>query len=403
MRSINKIFGISIFTFLFFLSLSNISVCLAESFAFLADGDTRPDVYLPYNKLTKEELQPIVNRAHRNWKHELVYDSNDCLEKLVLTNKDKTQVLYYFKHYWPQKIVLYQTGKKPVQSYAVEGNKWVVDQMIKEMNSGEYDFAINTGDLVFNGLQGNTLKTSPYWQLIRKDFLNNLTDPMKFFPVLGNHEYYQDPTNIGFRETFPWLKNYGFNVNNRIYSFIHKNSLFVFLDSGPITHKTEKLHWNAKHPDFKGQMTFLKQKLDAAKTNSKIKHVFVTYHDPSFSIFGSCSLKDNCNPHFLLQKYSDDFNIVVLNGHSHTTQQYYVDKINYVILGDGGAPKTTQRSKYPSTEAELFWRGKNIQLMYNYLCIYVKDDTLRGEFKCFLPPETLQIKEAFYMELGKKK
>ena len=399
MKRETKTFSFLLLTVIFIIiQFSLIAKTTDDSFSFIAMGDTRPDVYLPYNEKTEEELLPIVERAHLNWKHDIVYDQNDDLEKLVLTRGDTTQIIYYFKYYWPQNIVLYQKGKKSEQIYANEGNKWVSSNVAKEMNSGKYSFIVHTGDLVFYGLQGNTLLTSPYWQRVQKEFLNKLQEPDKTFPALGNHEYYQDPANIGFRQTFPWLKKQGFTEKNRIYSFIHKNSLFVFLDSGPLTKKRVGTVWLSKHPDFKGQMKFLKEKLEAALNNSKIKHVFVTYHFPSFCIYGCDALRKECNPHELLKQYSDKINIVVFNGHTHTTQQFYVDKINYIVLGDGGAPKTTQPARHPSTVAELFWRGENRQLMYNYICLYIEGGTIRGEFKCFYPPDRYKVKQAFYLD-----
>jgi hypothetical protein len=66
----------------------------------------------------------------------------------------------------------------------------------------------------------------------------------------------------------------------------------------------------------------------------------------------------------VIASYAKDMEIVVFNGHVHTTEMYDVDGVKYLLLGGGGAeqdPILPGRSTikvpadYPS---ELYWKGR---------------------------------------------
>jgi hypothetical protein len=334
-----------------------------EKFSFLATGDTRPEDYLPYDKQNPDELKTIISKTLGGEKINLIYDNSGCLMKVDILKGESKLELLYCKDYWPQYMFSYKGNSKPIETYTAKGRQWVLESLVKQLNSGEYAFLVHTGDFVRSGLQGNSFQDSPYWQLLNKQLLSHI-QPGIVLAVPGNHEYYQDPNLIGFRGAFPWLKKEGFTEKNRIYAKIYKNSLFVGLDSGPLLGPT---NWYSKYPDFDGQMKFLKEQLKAAQKGKKIKNVFVSYHYPSFGVCGHDPLPMDTNPHNLLKNYSRIFNITVFNGHSHTTEHFYVDGINYLVLGGGGAPKYYTDAEHPSKEPELFWKGKKRKMMYNYL------------------------------------
>ncbi len=43
------------------------------------------------------------------------------------------------------------------------------------------------------------------------------------------------------------------------------------------------------------------------------------------------------NPRKTIAAYANDLDIVVFNGHVHTTELYQVDGVKYLVLGGGGA------------------------------------------------------------------
>src|SRR5262249_9917786 len=76
--------------------------------------------------------------------------------------------------------------------------------------------------------------------------------------------------------------------------------------------------------------------------------------------------------------YAKDMEIVVFNGHVHTTEMYDVDGVKYLMLGGGGAEqdpilpgRTTVKvpADYP---AELYWKGQPREEEYNYVLVDVR-------------------------------
>jgi len=84
------------------------------------------------------------------------------------------------------------------------------------------------------------------------------------------------------------------------------------------------------------------------------------------------------NPHKLISQYAKDLDIVVLNGHVHTTEVYEVDGVKYLLLGGGGAeqdptlPGRTQIKVPPNYPLDQYWQGMDPKEEYNYLLVNVK-------------------------------
>ena len=56
-----------------------------------------------------------------------------------------------------------------------------------------------------------------------------------------------------------------------------------------------------------------------------------------FALSGLGPIPAPDNPHKLIASYARDMEVVVLNGHVHTTEIYDVDGVKYLMLGGGGA------------------------------------------------------------------
>ena len=83
-------------------------------------------------------------------------------------------------------------------------------------------------------------------------------------------------------------------------------------------------------------MTQLQKWLDEAKANG-IRKVFIVFHYPIIARSGLGPIPAPDNPHKVIASYAKDMEVVVLNGHVHTTELYEVDGVKYLMLGGGGA------------------------------------------------------------------
>ncbi len=160
--------------------------------------------------------------------------------------------------------------------------------------------------------------------------------------------------------------------------------MFVFLDSGG--YDENGTQWSGTNPPFIKQMEYLTRKLTEAKSE-KLNHVFVVYHKPSYVQVGHDPLPLEQSPHRFMTPFSKDLNIVVFNSHTHTTEQYVVDGIRYLVLGGGGAPQKYDRCKNPSRQKELYWSGRLRTEEYNYLEVRVDNDHLKGVIHRFRPTD----------------
>ena len=89
-------------------------------------------------------------------------------------------------------------------------------------------------------------------------------------------------------------------------------------------------------PKYAEQMKQLQQWMDEAKA-AGIRKAFITFHYPVFARSGLGPIPAPDNPHKVIAAYAKDMEVVVFNGHVHTTEMYDVDGVKYLMLGGGGA------------------------------------------------------------------
>ena len=86
------------------------------------------------------------------------------------------------------------------------------------------------------------------------------------------------------------------------------------------------------------------------------------------------------NPHKLIASYAKDMEIVVFNGHNHTTEIYDVDGVKYLMLGGGGAeqnpilPGQTTIKVPADYPPDLYWKSEPPKEDYNYVLVDVQPD-----------------------------
>jgi hypothetical protein len=267
--------------------------------------------------------------------------------------------------------------------FRLHGGEWVAREIVKDVQNGRAKFILNTGDMVWWGKQGAMPSENPYWKLVYEDVLNRLPPPDdqmraaglpgRVFPAVGNHEVWDDSDVQGLLQAFPYLKQLGVSDKRLIYKFDFNGTRFIFLWTGKYDYRAPS-GWDADRPQYEAQMKELKTWLDEAKA-ANTHNVFISFHAPAFCRSGMGAIPEPQNPHNVIASYAKDLEIVVFNGHVHTTELYEVDGVKYLLLGGGGAEqdpilpgRTTIKvpAYYPE---DIYWKGQPPKEEYNYLLV----------------------------------
>jgi len=270
--------------------------------------------------------------------------------------------------------------------FRLPGGEWVAREVVKDVQSGRAKFILNTGDMVWWGKQGATPSENPYWKLVNEDVLKQLPSPDdqmraaglpgRVFPAVGNHEVWDDSDVQGLLSAFPYLKQFDVSDKRLIYKFDFAGACFIFLYTGKYDYRSPTA-WDATRPAYEGQMNELKEWLDEAKAAGTRK-VFISFHAPAFCRSGMGPIPEAQNPHKILASYAKDLEIVVFNGHVHTTELYEVDGVKYLLLGGGGAeqdpilPGRTSIKVPAGYPPDLYWKGQPPKEEYNYVLVGVE-------------------------------
>ena len=265
-------------------------------------------------------------------------------------------------------------------------------------------FVMFTGDLPWIGSE------SEYWDEIRKNIPSGYRNPEspQFFPVLGNHELWQqtgepDPMQ-NFSNTFPYLA--GSDVYHNYY-FKIGNSLFFNLCSGGYDNaKHDFTHddttWNCKQHTYEEVMQAMGMIYGENTYRGRvINNIFIQYHKPSYSCDKHPPLYAGNDPLTELLKYkkdNPDLKIFVFNGHNHTTELYNPEDGVYVLVaGGGGAPQKVTTKTWHKQEEEIFWKnlkepsGKYKRANYFRVFVDVDEDVEIQEMCLYLNEEVSEI------------
>lgn len=382
----------------------NTTSATSSGFSFDVYGDSRSMMYLPYKadqeadarklmvdmfelvlpqKVSEEVVEKDVKLTYDPSTHELV--------QVVMPFMSKSEVTTLtFDKGWVTSASVEDVKLLPGVNrtmFRLEGGEWVAREAVRDIKSGNAKFLVSTGDLVWWGKQGGKPSDNPYWTLVDKDVLRQLPHADKemkqagldgrVFPAVGNHEVWDDSDVEGLLASFPYLKKFGVSDKQLIYKFDFRGVRFIFLWTGKYDYR-EPSGWSATRPAYEEQMTQLKSWLDDAKSKG-IKKVFISYHAPSFCRAGMGPIPEAQNPHKTIAAYAKDLDIVVFNGHVHTTELFQADGVKYFVLGGGGAeqdpilPGRTHLSNLPANYPEdLYWKNEAPQEEYNYLHVEVR-------------------------------
>ncbi|OSP53597.1 hypothetical protein BV911_17170 [Pseudoruegeria sp. SK021] len=361
-------------------------------------------MYLPYKKADTAKIQSLVAQLFALILGEKI--ALDVVKKDVkLTFDPETEMLtdiemplytksevarLSFRDGWPIEASVEDTKLAPGKHFTIYRNfgaDWVSNGVVREVTDGDAKFVINAGDVVWWGYQGKTLEDSPYWQRMNDMLLSRLPAPDselteaglngRYFPAIGNHEVWDDPSIEGVLSATPYLKDMGVSADNMIYTYDFNWVRFITLWTGKADRHAASA-WDATAPVYEKQLEQLKVWLDDAKAKD-IKNVFVTFHNPVFNRSSFKPIPPKHNPHATFASYADDFEeLVVFNGHVHTTEMYDVDGVKYFVLGSGGSeqdsilPGRQNLSSVPADyPKDLYWNGATLEEDYNYIVVDV--------------------------------
>jgi Calcineurin-like phosphoesterase len=373
-----------------------------SSFSFAVYGDSRSMMYLPYKSDQKEEAirllvgmfalvlpekvaEEVVKRDVR-----LTYDpATSELIQIVMPFETKSEVTTLtVDKGWVTEASVEDVKLLPGvrrTMFRLQGGEWVAGKIVQDVQSGRAKFILNTGDMVWWGRQGSTPSENPYWKRVYEGVLNRLPPPDdqmraaglpgRFFPAVGNHEVWDDTDAQGLLKAFPYLQQFGVTDKRLIYKFDFNGARFIFLWTGKYDYRSPS-SWDADRPQYEAQMAELRNWLDEAKAAGTRK-VFISFHNPAFARSGMGPIPEPQNPHKIIAPYANDLEIVVFNGHVHTTESYEVDGVKYLLLGGGGAeqdpilPGRTAIKVPPNYPQDLYWKGQPPKEDYNYLLVDV--------------------------------
>jgi hypothetical protein len=373
------------------------------AFAFAVYGDSRPMMYLPPKagepdlvklfvemfglvmppKMAEEVVKRDVKMTFDPTTKELI--------KVVMPFNTKTEVMTLtLDKGWVTEASVEDVKLLPGVHrtiFRLQGSEWVAREIVKDVRAGRAKFVVNSGDVVWWGNQGRTIADSPYWKRVHDTMLKHLPHADgemraaglegRWFMGVGNHEVWGDPKIEGVLSAVPYLKKLGVTPENLIYKFDFNDARFIFLWTGQYDYQSPT-RWDADRPKYAEQMKQMQQWLDEARAKG-IKKAFITFHYPVFARSGMGPIPAPDNPHKLIAAYTKDMEVVVFNGHVHTTEIYEVDGVKYLMLGGGGAeqdpilPGRTSVKKLPADyPPDLYWQGQPPKEEYNYVLVDVK-------------------------------
>jgi hypothetical protein len=384
-------------------SAKNAAAQQAEGFSFAVYGDSRSMMYLPYRSDQREEAVKLMvdifnlvlpekvaeDVVRKDVK--LIYDPATAeLAQVVMPFATRSEVTTLtVDKGWITEASVEDVKLLPGvhrTMFRLHGGEWVAHEIVQDVQRGRAKFIVNTGDMVWWGKQGATPSENPYWKLVYEDVLSQLPSPDdqmraadlpgRVFPAVGNHEVWDDSDVQGLLSAFPYLKQFGVSDKRLVYKFDFGGARFIFLWTGPYDYRSPS-SWSATQPAYDAQIKELKQWLDEAKAG-RTQKVFISFHAPAFCRAGMGPIPESQNPHRVIASYAKDLEIVVFNGHVHTTELYEVDGVKYLLLGGGGAeqdpilPGRTSFKVPANYPPDLYWKGQPPKEEYNYLLVNVQ-------------------------------
>ncbi len=214
-----------------------------------------------------------------------------------------------------EKVVAGLKQKPPVRewSFAVLGDNryscqtcdWAYERVISSMGREPFDFAINTGDFVNTGTEG---EYQGYLERIRKLGFPTIN-------ILGNHDLPPDDiSNTGLFEKY---------FGQPYFYFDYQNARFIILN-------------NSAHEFGEGQRAWLDKTLAEAKGRLKFVFMHIPTFNPSRRSSYLIKWDDDYKPfEEIIQRHKVD---ILFTGHLHLLHDSIYQGTRTIITGGAGAP-----------------------------------------------------------------
>lgn len=234
-------------------------------------------------------------------------------------------------------------------------------QVIEQMLHYQFDFYLNTGDIVEDG-----------WDITQWDTFfeveADLFDHIHFFPAIGNHDVRDSEDNVfQGREVYSILFSLPDESSGTemYYYFDYGNSRFVALSTEEdFTTESDQYIWAC-------------QVLQEASSQEDIRHIFVFYHRPAYSS-GWTGGDDGKPVSEYLVPLVKQFDVkIVFNGHEHCYERSLVEGIYYITTGGGGAPPSFVKA-HENPYSQVFDPNSEMD-RFHFVLVYVNGDYIKTE------------------------
>lgn len=202
--------------------------------------------------------------------------------------------------------------------------------VLEKIKSEKVDFIVVVGDMITGSARSrvhmNRLKK---W----KGIIERYGIPL--YIVVGNHEIESELSENIVRLVFEMPGNGPAGLKELVYSFDHKNTHFIALDTDV---------FNNFHKIDEQQLEWLKEDLE----KNKEKNIFVFGHEPAYPAHANIgsSLDKYISDRDRLWSVFRQYNIrAYFCGHEHLYNRAVHDGIYQIITGGGGAPLSTPEEK----------------------------------------------------------
>jgi tartrate-resistant acid phosphatase type 5 len=206
----------------------------------------------------------------------------------------------------------------------------VAHQMDKVATKSKVSFVMALGDNFYNN--GVASDTDSQWQTTYRDVYNMKSLQVPWFPVLGNHDYHQNPdAQIQYYHN---KRDHRWTMPGHYYSQTFNQDGFsvqiLFIDTIYFApHQSGGTHVDNQPAKAKAQLDWLKQELAA----SKATYLLVAGHYPVFSDGGHGDCDENAKViKALLEQHKVDAYIC---GHDHSMQHMSNNGIEFFVSGGG--------------------------------------------------------------------
>ena len=237
-----------------------------------------------------------------------------------------------------------------------------VSKLVKSWNP---DFIITVGDNNYEKGETATIDKNigKYYHEYIGNYMGSFGEGAsenKFFPCLGNHDWYSETGAM------PYLDYFSLPGNERYYDFVKGHIHFFVIDS------------DKNEPDGINKKSIQGQWLKHSLMDSKSCFNLVYFHHPPYS---SGDHGSSTKLRWPFAKWGAD---VVLCGHDHDYERLIVKNFPYFVVGTGGATlrefkKISKGSKVriPNTYGALLVTGNCNELNFKF---YSANENLKDEY-----------------------